>query len=61
MVLAASSGLQRARRRDPVWSTGRQSFQQSSPGDPEHSLLGSTMSKLLLLLQSLLLQLLLRL
>ena len=60
MVLAASSGLQKARRRDPVWSTGRQSFQQSSPGDPEHSLLGSTMSKLLLL-QSLLLQLLLRL
>ena len=61
MVLAASSGLQKARRRDPVWSTGRQSFQQSSPGDPGHSLLGSTMSKLLLLLQSLLLQLLLRL
>ena len=61
MALAASLGLPKGQRRGPAWSRGRPSFQQSSLGEPVHSLLGSTMTKLLLLLQSLLVQLLLRL
>lgn len=60
MALAASLGLPKGQRRGPAWSRGRPSFQQSSPGEPVHSLLGSTMTKLLLL-QSLMPQLLLRL
>jgi hypothetical protein len=59
VALAASLGLPKGQRRGPAWSRGRPSFQQSSPGEPVHSLLGSTMTKLLL--QSLMPQLLLRL